>query len=1849
MPIQTDLSVSPYFDDFDPNKNFYKILFQPGVSVQARELNQLQSILQNQIERFGDNILKKGTVVDGCNITYHPQLPYVKIRDVESDGAPVNVSAYKDLYIRNSANLQAIVIKTEVGLESSSPNLNTLFVRYQNSGDDFESTQFTASDLLTVFDPKNPIFKININDGSSGFANTDGVVITPAVAVQNSTGGSTFGTFSIEVNDYIHNAGLGTAQIVSVNTSMRQDAIVLQIKPLSENLRGGNTANWTFYVNDTVEFYKFDNPTIKSSANKIVSQYGYGAEGSLITDSLGKVVSISMINTGQGYDVEPIVSISSSTAAISDIAQFNATAQRYLTTVSVAPSNYDPIGSGYGITVSDGVIYQKGHFVRVDEQLTVVEKYSNTGFDKSVGFYSVETLVDSNADTSLLDNATGTPNYTAPGADRLKITPTLTVLDKDVAEANNEFFSIVDFTQGSPYKQSRQTVYSTIGDVIAERTFEESGNYVLDRFNLTTKADANTAKNANTFNIYVDPGVAYINGYKVKTQANYIAPIDKGTDVAAYDNAIISMFYGNYFRVEELGGAFNFAAGELVEFYDTPAKYLSSSPGATIASVGNKIGQARIRAVLYEYGSASIGSPNASYKLYVFDVKMSAGATASSIKSIYYPGTNTKGIADVILDNGSAVLYDTKDSSMLFKSVDATKSLDNVNYIYRNSTLVTSVSSSGTLTVANGANESFPYTSTGAYLSDLEESTINIIPLVDISAAANAAGSVTTSATNAIVTGTSTVFKSAFVEGDYIKIANSSTSFVGQIARINSETSLTLTSNAAGTIAGANVIIYYPKNVSIPLTRDSTKRAKITTTAPVGRLQIELGTLAAGTSANVVVEYNISRNFNVVPKSTSRGAYARITVADNEAGANGPWALGVADVFRLRNVYRADGSTRTNNIITNTGVADTTDFISIANNPYANGDVLTYVRPTSNTANIGLANTTSYYVVFANSSGIKLSATYNGSVVNVYSNTSVETHTLSGKPIHFTPDTFGVTDITNEFYIDSNQTVDYLDTSYLMRKPNLSSIGANDVLLVKFDSFITSTDGIKTINSYDLDDTLTYDALLSSSKVNTLEIPEIFDNSTGKYYDLRDYLDIRPVSANTIPLINTDAAFSNTMILNPREPVDGVFANVSFNASSNVSSVNDFITISPNPFVDGDQVIYNVLAGNTAISPLTNNNSYYVISANTTGVKLSSTKDGVALDLTSGSSESGHVLTKTMLRFSQAAKYFPLPGVAGQADIEAYLGRIDRVVLTNDGQFRTIRGSAGVYDTVPTAPTGSMTINVLTIPPYPSVPFDLGSNGTLIADTMVYNQKPGERLVNYKVATQLTAGQISSIQIKPYKMADIAALEKRISNLEYYVSSTLAETVARSRYIPSSSDASVDRFKFGFFVDAFADTKNADISNPEYSATIENDMLSPKTETVNIEFTFDLNSDGIISESLASFVDTEFTLISQPNATVDSALTNIPTETTGDGTDTVTTPVVTQSIISAIAQYRNSNRNMNFSQYEDWSYTFSSLPGRARLYIDSLDNKSYVAIYQSSTPNDTSGTPILTSLSIIPLTDLEKGRNGDAYDLTTISGGAGEYFENHGNGWFEDWGKLVWNHNPVNGNYYTIRVYKGGKSGDNAPGGFYAFKLYYPVDVVGSTTKTVVGPTSFTYDGNVYNVSPQTFTFSQPYKPFMGIFGGSSDYIADSQRFDITVTGLKPLTRHYFYFDDNDKTGSCQQLKSDAAIAGTQGLISDSNGILSFTFFYDAGINEATTDFQRQAQLAAQIAGIKSFSVSSSDGSSLAKGSIELKYYTNVLSDPITSNLEVPSDTNETGVSMTSVAIKSDVVPWWKFRFASSV
>lgn len=104
------------------------------------------------------------------------------------------------------------------------------------------------------------------------------------------------------------------------------------------------------------------------------------------------------------------------------------------------------------------------------------------------------------------------------------------------------------------------------------------------------------------------------------------------------------------------------------------------------------------------------------------------------------------------------------------------------------------------------------------------------------------------------------------------------------------------------------------------------------------------------------------------------------------------------------------------------------------------------------------------------------------------------------------------------------------------------------------------------------------------------------------------------------------------------------FATRTFNANTGVDSTDDFIFISTNPFVNNDLIVYTTNVGNTVISGLTNTGSYYVVSANSTTIKLSTTRGGSPINITaSATSETGHNITKqTEYAYVTSANTIPL-------------------------------------------------------------------------------------------------------------------------------------------------------------------------------------------------------------------------------------------------------------------------------------------------------------------------------------------------------------------------------------------------------------------------------------------------------------------------------------------------------------------------------------------------------------------------------------------------------------------------------
>ena len=116
MPQQTNLNVSPYFDDFDPDNDFHRVLFKPGYPVQARELTGLQSMMQNQIEKFGKHFFKEGAKVIPGNTGYTQLYNCVQLNNtfqgvpIDIEVLPNNPDVIVTLEVKDSASAKISVV-----------------------------------------------------------------------------------------------------------------------------------------------------------------------------------------------------------------------------------------------------------------------------------------------------------------------------------------------------------------------------------------------------------------------------------------------------------------------------------------------------------------------------------------------------------------------------------------------------------------------------------------------------------------------------------------------------------------------------------------------------------------------------------------------------------------------------------------------------------------------------------------------------------------------------------------------------------------------------------------------------------------------------------------------------------------------------------------------------------------------------------------------------------------------------------------------------------------------------------------------------------------------------------------------------------------------------------------------------------------------------------------------------------------------------------------------------------------------------------------------------------------------------------------------------------------------------------------------------------------------------------------------------------------------------------------------------------------------------------------------------------------------------------------------------------
>lgn len=442
-----DISQAPYYDDFDEDKGFHQVLFVPARAVQVRELNQIQSMIQNQIQKFGDHIFENGSLVIPGELNFNLEYSFVKI----------NISNFEDI----AAQLQ--------------------------------------------------------NQNVTVTGATSGVV----------------------------------AELIQAIDSEGADPVTFYVKYLNGGTSGEQN---TFTDSETV--------VIKNNAG----------------DTIG---TASVISTGLGSN----------------------------------------------LTINDGVYYVNGYFVKVDRQTIILDKYSTTPSYR-VGFEIVEDEVTFNDDQSLLDNASGTTNFSAPGANRLRVRLNLVKvdIDSDASLGNNDFVEIFRIREGNVQRKARGPEYNIIEDVLAQRTYDESGDYTVEPFSIDILDDET---DESKFTVAVEQGRAYVRGYEVENESTLYIPVDKARDTDTNNNGVFTANLGYYIEIENLNRLPNFNNLNEVEFYDAAI----TTPGS---SAGSYMGKANIRSITKEAGSNV-------YRLHIFNIVDVNGDNSSifigNARSVYAPGS----------------------------------------------------------------------------------------------------------------------------------------------------------------------------------------------------------------------------------------------------------------------------------------------------------------------------------------------------------------------------------------------------------------------------------------------------------------------------------------------------------------------------------------------------------------------------------------------------------------------------------------------------------------------------------------------------------------------------------------------------------------------------------------------------------------------------------------------------------------------------------------------------------------------------------------------------------------------------------------------------------------------------------------------------------------------------------------------------------------------------------------------------------------------------------------------------------------------------------------------------------
>ena len=630
----------------------------------------------------------------------------------------------------------------------------------------------------------------------------------------------------------------------------------------------------------------------------------------------------------------------------------------------------DATGKGSAFRISEGIVFSKEHFVYFPEQVVILDRYNDNPTAK-VGFNIIENIIDYTSDSALLDPALESSNYSAPGADRLKLSAVLESRPFDDTGGVPNFTTLFTIKDGVIQTYNQRTQYSILKDELAKRTFDESGDYYVSGLDVELRENADSGTNggrtpasqnpdANLISVRVNSGTAYVKGYEVGVIRPQYLTTPKSRNYVNVDSQIVSAFMGSYITANNMVGHLELDEGTQISLLDTYNRRISNGR-FTESPLGNTIGSATVMSI--EYNSGVLGTSDGRADIYLSDIRMIGSNGFSSVKSLFINNPSTANFgADIVPDitTNNTVLREPFNAPLLYytgsnftrKVKDGTSTPPDAaatNYYYT-TTIPVNITDTGTGTygtfTAEVSGSDIPYTAT---LSTTDKREI-FLSLKNTSVNVAIPGTLSVFSGNTI-TGLGTTFR-RLTAGEKIQFSGATQSNTYTVAFTpTSDESLQLVENGLVNAPDPNSKIFrhYGAGSYIDLTSygmaTGTPRS-VSVDVGTQLLRFNLGeTFPSSTPASV--SFRIARKAAVETRKELRpSVYVKINCASHAATTTGPYELGFSDVYRIKSIVKKSSSFPTSNT---DGTIVTSQFIFNNGQKDTLYDIAT-IKPTSSLA-----------------------------------------------------------------------------------------------------------------------------------------------------------------------------------------------------------------------------------------------------------------------------------------------------------------------------------------------------------------------------------------------------------------------------------------------------------------------------------------------------------------------------------------------------------------------------------------------------------------------------------------------------------------------------------------------------------------------------------------------------------------------------------------------------------------------------------------------------------------------------------------------------------------------------------